>query len=324
LGNFAKALFLPDATVVTGNTLWFDNTADIGQYDPLRFQLVTGILVFRTVGYAFLDFPTAKFVSSVQNSIVVSFKKIWMVTMEGRFRMIQVSLLVMLWSVWDFGGADLDAVFRPLHCSFDGRRRWELELETYIVPLFVHFLIIYDRVHRPVITIQFLENVLQMCDYVSGTEIVRVMLRVLCHLVCLPELDGILCGKCTVFPSDSPVVLGSWGFVLLQVAVRVAESHPGGGIPRVFARIIARRLPEIMEMTEIAIRRVIMFFADSQDSEARLNFLKTVRRIIGLKEHVKFSAVLLASSEFLDRLDSEYPDDQVVLDVLGWAKARTF
>jgi hypothetical protein len=37
-----------------------------------------------------------------------------------------------------------------------------------------------------------------------------------------------------------------------------------------------------------------------------------------------FLAVLLASSEFLERLNSEYPDDQVVIGVLSWCNSPQF
>jgi hypothetical protein len=54
-----------------------------------------------------------------------------------------------------------------------------------------------------------------------------------------------------------------------------------------------------------------------------MDFLRTIRRTIGLPEHVRFSASLLASPEFLERLTIEHPDDQVILDVLDWGRTQT-
>jgi hypothetical protein len=59
----------------------------------------------------------------------------------------------------------------------------------------------------------------------------------------LTEVDPLLRERCSAFLSAPPVTLGSWNSVLIQVAVRVAESYPKSDTPAVLAGIIARRLP---------------------------------------------------------------------------------
>jgi hypothetical protein len=62
-------------------------------------------------------------------------------------------------------------------------------------------------------------------------------------------------------------------------------------------------------------------FADTANSEGKLSFLRTIQRIAGLAEHVRFSAVLPASSEFLQRMATDA--NPAMQDVLGWARNQT-
>jgi hypothetical protein len=242
--SLAKALFLAGATVAPGQALWCDRASDAGALDAERAALVGALLVFRCVGCEFLAFPTAAFVASAGNALLAFHAApVRVRSVAARLALVQLALLLMLRVGADFAAvrAGEEALFfRPLTFRLD-RRHGEAEARTYVIPLFVHFLLLREPRFAALASPQLLENALHMCDFVAGSGYAPVMLRVLGAVVCRPELAGPLRAACRAYASAEPTHLASWAAVALRVAARVAASWGGRGAR---ARARAARLGE--------------------------------------------------------------------------------
>jgi hypothetical protein len=230
LTYLGRALFLPFATLAPDHASWCCGPADNGSYDVLRLVIATPVLLFRTFVNGDVE-PEPAFLPSVLaclTSFATAIPRI--ITVQHRMTLLELALIVLLQTGDRLVTSDAATVFLPLTCTLN-RPRGDLEASTYIIPLFVHFFYADAPSYRALIDAQLLENVLYLCDYVAGTQFVWVMLRVLAHLVSLPELDGLLRQQCPALKSVTDTATGPSVSVTLQVALRVATSFPGGGRP---------------------------------------------------------------------------------------------
>jgi hypothetical protein len=185
-------------------------------------------------------------------------------------------------------------------------------MRTYIIPFFVHFLILPER-FTALASPHMLENALHLCDFVSATEYTPAMLRVLHHLIA-----AVLRTECRAYESAPPTHLGSWTVVALQVAVRVAADNDA-----VLAGILARLLLETDELPRLTSKQMIAVYANTKDAAAFLSFVCTLKRVIGRGGQPRTLAAVLAAPAFLQRLVEAQAENEHVRDVVVWARAQT-
>jgi hypothetical protein len=320
--NLVKSLFLPTATVAPGQPLWCDRATDAGLFDPNRAFVVLALLLFRWVGCDCFHFPTAAFVSSVANALL-TFGSARGRALHARFELLELSLRLMLCIGADFSGVSDEAIFfRPLTAPLD-RRYGEFEARTYVMPLFLHFLILQEERFTRLAGAQMLENALHLADFVSATEYTPVMLRVLAHMVCLPGLARVLHSECRAYASAGPTHLGPWIVVAAQVAVRVAASWANADNDAVLAVILARVLSETDAVPDGTLRQIVAVYTGTKDTAAFLSFVNIVRRMIGVGQQVRSLAAVLAAPDFLQRLLEAQRESEQLREVVAWAKAQT-
>ena len=311
--TLTRVLILNGVTVEYGEQCWCATSGDNGCCDSLRLAVVEALLLLKIMRVEFLTFPKQAFAVSVVNCM-----KFYMYRVDGRVivnerfrtKLIQVSLCLLMWL-----GVHITEVPECVQDVFQimndliARTEEFLAWNTFAVPLTVDY--IYHAQDSQLLQspLPLIAHLLHLADWWRVKGSAKVCLLMIARVCQVPDIVSAMEAPCDKYESDWPVHSGSWGSVMLEVIVRIADVPDRDKLVKLVAVIACMLFKRVKSFVFSVLSQFFQVIALS-DIETQKMVLKTIHSVLseGISQSPILAVQMLREVQFLEDVVAKAPD----------------
>jgi hypothetical protein len=312
-----RLLHMPGVTVPVDSLCWSDDRVDV-----LRLAAVDVLLACAVGGCQFLEFPKKLFATSVAHSIRLSHGH-EVRNESAHYELLGASLLLLLASDTSLLEADLEEekqikVFAPVLETIN-RETGYAEIEAYIVPLLIQFMMWCPPNILSKMTPAFLYNVLIAAAFWERKDICKVTLLILVRICQLGGADpawNIEPNLAFIPDLEAP----TWGIALLDIACKSTLEMDAPAALRAFALILAMMIPKVKDMSPHTTERFLKV-AIAADEDAAAAAIRSVHWVVNRKlaEFPEWGAAAIIAVTELRQIAERNPEFVECTQLVDWA-----
>ena len=326
--TLTRVLILNGVTVEYGEQCWCATSGDNGCCDSLRLAVVEVLVLLKIMRVEFLEFPKRAFAVSVVNCM-----KFYMYRVDGRVvmnercraKLIQISLCLLMWlgvHVTDFSECvpDVFQIMSDLIARTEDFIVWN----TFAVPLTVEYMYQVQDSQISQSPLPFLAHLLHLADWWRMKGSAKVCLLMIARACQVPDFLSAMEAHCDLYESDWPVHSGSWGSVMLEIVVRIADVPDRDKLVKLAAVIGCLLFKRVKSFVFSVLSKFFQMIACQSDIETEQMVLKTVHSVLseGISRSPILAVQMLREVQLLEDLVAKAPDFTEGASLHKWVLAQ--
>jgi hypothetical protein len=301
--------------------------SDKGCQDRLRLRIVECLLLLHISGCRFLDFPNIDLTASAVNSMRILVLAHANFVSDQRTRALLVSSAFILifrgggsLVEWEITPQEYPELCRPLMRSIH-RPTGPVELETFFLPLALHYFTSPKLADSQKPTAAFVKNLLTAANYFAGTDALRIVLLLLALIsqtaddaLWEKETDGLL--------PTGPVAHRLLGQIIVEVALRVARAKCDRHTAAALALLLTAAIPRTKRLLPGVWAELIAVVEQKLEFAGQRIVVEAITWALGnsMNERIGLASEVLMAARFFEDLAAAHPDCEAVDRLVAWVK----